>query len=474
MTSTFTEMDVATTEALDISDPLWSTAANAIKTQIVGYKTAGPSMIGADQYIKDGFIWTERTNELKPELEAIKGFYSALMYNQATGVNGTAVHSDVVGWASSIPGESHAALFGHFGYTLLIGLNAASGQLQGPPLGEARSVSNRDGLLMYIAGWSMDGGIRRPVRWTIDLNTPRPPHTIYPLASEGEALRIHDDGSIVGWFRASDGNPHAYLWTPGGPGPIPPNPQFRDLGTLGGTRSVAYGVAGGIVVGASDTSSGESRAFAWYPPGYAGITSPAHMRELAAQESAASDINEAGVIVGWAKHPGGNPRATLWDRTGQRDLQSDLPRPTGWTLSRANAINDRNQICGIGNDATGTDRAWLAYYDDRDWLSEYVGAMSRVTDPRIYVDLGRILGQVGFDGPGVKLGPGGRPEPVPPRNPAAIVRSPAARQILLATIVSELALALEDPRARTAVRRASLEFLQRLAQEGLKEIEGEK
>ena len=67
------------------------------------------------------------------------------------------------------------------------------------------------------------------------------------------ANRINDGGTIVGSSNTSDGNLHAFLYS---------NRAMTDLGTFGGSQSIAYGINGsGQVVGGADTTSGSEHAF---------------------------------------------------------------------------------------------------------------------------------------------------------------------------------------------------------------------
>jgi len=281
------------------------------------------------------------------------------------------------------------------------------------------------------------------VRWAIDLSggvVPRP-HSVFPITTEGEAWRVRDDGSVVGWFR-SGGNAHAFLWTPGGAGAVPPNPQLIDLGTLGGARSVAFGVANGTVVGASDTAIGESHAFVWRMGGTDGVALNPQMKDLSRPpevESAALDVNESGLIVGWTRYSGGESSAVLWDAGTEHDLEYALsnhlgplvlPLSGGLTLTRANAINNAGQITGLAVDPNGAPRAWLGQF------TPALGAFVNSGHP--YSDFARIIGQVVAGGGGISIGPGGHPIRVPPPHPEFLATAVAATLLTAASPGREL------------------------------------
>src|SRR5688572_22568417 len=116
-----------------------------------------------------------------------------------------------------------------------------------------------------------------------------------------------------------------------------PEYVLTDLGTLGGTSSVAYGVnANGIVVGQSRTSTGADRAFVW--------DSVNGMRNLGtftgSGQSSATSVNASGVVAGFASASGGN-RPFVW--TQSTGLQ--LPCPIA-SDSSASAINSSGNVAG--------------------------------------------------------------------------------------------------------------------------------
>lgn len=73
----------------------------------------------------------------------------------------------------------------------------------------------------------------------------------------------------------------------------------------------------------------------------------------------ATDLSNDGKIVGTAKKADGTRFAFYWDYdNGMKNLNDLIPQNSGWTLNRANAINDNGQIVGEGT-KDGKSRAFL-------------------------------------------------------------------------------------------------------------------
>jgi probable HAF family extracellular repeat protein len=172
--------------------------------------------------------------------------------------------------------------------------------------------------------------------------------------SESNALDINLGGQIVGYSTRGDGTTRAFLWTPAG--------GLQDLGTLGGCCSTANAINDrGEVVGTSQTLSGIWHAFKW--------SAATGMQDLGGFNSSATDLNEAGTVVG-TDNIGGSPRAFVWTAAGGRRY---LAVPMDGGTSAASGINNSGAVVGwTANCFTCT--AFATYWSD-------IGAMQQIHPP---------------------------------------------------------------------------------------------
>jgi probable HAF family extracellular repeat protein len=221
-------------------------------------------------------------------------------------------------------------------------------------------------------------------------------------SSEGNG--INTAGQVVGEAYTASGAYHAFLWTNGGTDGVPSNLQMKDLRTLGGSNSIAYGINDATsvqVVGVSDTAGGQRHAFLWQngvmtdlgtlggsnsiarainasghvagesydktgnfthgfrwvptsPNGTTGKMTDLGVLKLGVTDkaSAAYGIDVYGDAVGWSGEDFFiSSRAVYWTANGSiRDLNDLIPpNPPGFsTLKNATGINDGGLIVGWG------------------------------------------------------------------------------------------------------------------------------
>jgi probable HAF family extracellular repeat protein len=156
------------------------------------------------------------------------------------------------------------------------------------------------------------------------------------------AFGLNDRGQVVGASTTAAGAPHAFLWEKG---------QMTDLGTLGGTDSVAFGINDhGQVVGASYTTGDAARhAFLWEQGQMTDLGT------LGGNISIAYAINNRGQVVGEANTTeNAANHAFLWEKARMTDLGT-----LGGNISTAFAINDRGQVVGSAYTTRGALHAFL-------------------------------------------------------------------------------------------------------------------
>lgn len=260
------------------------------------------------------FLWTpgEGMQDLNP---------AGIAYSNGLGINN---RGHVVGSAGFPNGEfteNHA-----FQWTKRDGLEDLG------IAGEATSINN----FGRIAGGS--GG---PFVWT----KARGEEKLGTLGGDGgTAEAVSDFGQVVGGSFTADFEYHAFLWTK--------HDGMVDLGTLGGCQSEALGINDlGEVVGDSDEDDceGNTHGFIW--------TRAGGMQDLGAPANTttayAAAINLFGMVAGGAClapcSTQESSHAFLWSEpTGWVDLNSLIPRKSGWILENASGINSWGQITGMG------------------------------------------------------------------------------------------------------------------------------
>jgi probable HAF family extracellular repeat protein len=161
-----------------------------------------------------------------------------------------------------------------------------------------------------------------------------------PGTNSGRATGINNSGQVVGAaydiLNGSPSDSHAFLWQSGS--------GMKDLGTLGGTNSYAYGInSSGEVVGGADISGDVEHAFLWQSGG--------GMHDLGALggDSYALGINNSGQVAGGA-YTSGDYHACLYSDGGPvRDLGA----------GEATGINDSGQVVGTSVSSGNVDHAFL-------------------------------------------------------------------------------------------------------------------
>jgi probable HAF family extracellular repeat protein len=196
-----------------------------------------------------------------------------------------------------------------------------------------------------VAGANVAGGSYRALvfsnSWT-DLGTLG--------GSEAFAAAINHAGLVAGYSTTPGGLTRAFLWTPGGRDGSVGNPQMRDLGTLGGDSSQAYGInQSGQITGFAQTTKNE-RAFRYSN----GVMTDIGGSLGGLPNSFGYAINSAGHVAGAAYNASYNvPHAFYYNGSTTVDLGT-----LGGSGAVALTINDWNEIAGYSVTADGFDHAF--------------------------------------------------------------------------------------------------------------------
>ena len=165
--------------------------------------------------------------------------------------------------------------------------------------------------------------------------------------SDGRVTAVSDNGVMVGWSETGTGQTRAARWTQG---------VVIDLGSLASSDSIARAVNRiGQVVGESIDGAGQTRAFVFHVGIMNALSLP-----VGATGSSAYGLSESGVVVGSAIL-GGTEAAYAWYPGDQLvDLNALSSLPPGFSLTRAIGIDDDANIVAIGfNSGTGETRGFL-------------------------------------------------------------------------------------------------------------------
>jgi probable HAF family extracellular repeat protein len=166
---------------------------------------------------------------------------------------------------------------------------------------------------------------------------------------------------VVGSANTAAGAEHAFLWTPGATNGVPSNPQMQDLGTLPGfpnSEALALNNTGQVAGEVSDAGYSNHDAFYWNGTAMQDLGTLGGTYTIAwALNNAVSGIHPVQVVgESWTGAPSPNgsgvDHAFVWQNGAMTDLNDPNLYPAvannGWVFKFAKGINDSEQIVGFG------------------------------------------------------------------------------------------------------------------------------
>jgi probable HAF family extracellular repeat protein len=191
------------------------------------------------------------------------------------------------------------------------------------------------------------------------------------------AYGVNNRGQVTGWSYTAGGASHAFLWQPGAT-------AMTDLGLLGGTSSAAYAInQGGAIVGLS------SEPFLLQSGG---------LRLLPDNTDVAADVSDGFQVVGKLTTVDGRPHAFRW----QAGTLDDLGTLGGTTVdsSSAAAVNGHGAVVGLSSNV-GAGIGGHATLWDGGILDLGTLAPDQYSKARAINDAGQVVGDSYNDAPAV-------------------------------------------------------------------------
>jgi probable HAF family extracellular repeat protein len=181
------------------------------------------------------------------------------------------------------------------------------------------------------------------------------------LGGDSKAYALNDNGQVVGQsYNSTDSQMESVIWQGG---------TVQSLGVDGIARGINN--SGTVVgeTGSASLSQPSGYAYSWTSGGGA-----VNLGTLDGAQSGAYDINEAGVITGFA-WPAGAEFSTFGQgfiyQDGTMTNLGTVSSPTGY--SRGHGINDSNQIAGRASEVDfGGSNKHTTYWDENQNLEQFV------------------------------------------------------------------------------------------------------
>ena len=201
--------------------------------------------------------------------------------------------------------------------------------------------------------------------------------------SQSVALGINRAGQVIGFSETADGRTHAFVYVKG---------ALLDLGTFGGDESYAHRISdGGLIVGRARSSDGDFRPFVTSAGGQPFDLSHVDTR-LKGVFSTAVAVNSAGYVVGYRQthkdHMAGRSRVFIYRDSRVVDLGA-----FGGQDGVVAAINAAGQLVGqFGTEPHADYADHHGFLLDESRLTDLGSLGGRMTTPTDINDSSQVVG----------------------------------------------------------------------------------
>jgi probable HAF family extracellular repeat protein len=196
------------------------------------------------------------------------------------------------------------------------------------------------------------------------------------------AYGVNNRGQVTGWSYTAGGASHAFLWQPGAS-------AMTDLGLLGGTASAAYAISqGGSVVGYSV---------------HAFLLQNGRLKLLPDNVNSVAGIGDAGQVVGRFTSPDGRLHAFRWQAGSLDDLGTLGGAPLD--SSSAAAVNGLGQVVGASTDVNAGVNGHATLWNGGSKTDLGTFAPDAYSMARAINGAGQIVGDSYNDAPGLYTTP---------------------------------------------------------------------
>jgi probable HAF family extracellular repeat protein len=236
-----------------------------------------------------------------------------LMAGQANGIN----DAGAIAGTQQVGGQTYATVWNNGVASTVAGAGSY-----------AMAINNSGNVAGMVINYGEGSAFVSQNGTVVDLGT-------FSGGSWSAAYSLNDAGQAAGYGMTASGNFRAFIWTPG--------EGYVVLGTLGGANSYAMAInSWGMAAGSSQVSSGYVHAF---------VSNGSALQDLGTlggSSSYAYGINNSGNVVGYSLTNYNQQAGFLEEGGVMYDINALLIDAPGWDVTGLYAINDSNQVVGVG------------------------------------------------------------------------------------------------------------------------------